>query len=239
MESGQWGPLSGVVVDSQDALPSSSPAAPQQIVVLLHGWGAPGRDLVGLARNLKPKRPTRFVFLQSPRTVDGSDGPAAGRAWWPLDMMQLQVKRMLEQYDELANMTPDGLDRARSELSAAVAALRTEHPGSRLYVGGFSQGSMLATDWVLSEEPELAGLIVLSGTTLRQETWTAAAARRTQRVFQSHSPDDPVLPLALAERFRDLVKAAGWEHTWVSFAGGHGIAPSVLAALTSFLDGEV
>lgn len=238
MESGQWGPLAGVVVDSQGRQASPGGAEPEQVVVLLHGWGAPGTDLVGLSRQLNPRRRSRFVFLQAPRTIDGLGGPAAGRAWWPIDMMELQVKRMLQQYDELASMSPDGLEQARSELSAAITALRESHPDLPLYVGGFSQGSMLATDWVLSEEPEIAGLVVLSGTTLREEAWRAAATQRRQRVFQSHSPDDQVLPLVLAERFRDLVTAAAWDHTWVSFAGGHGIGPSVLAALERFLDQE-
>lgn len=234
MESMQWGPLQGVVTDSS-VRDGAESAQAEQVAILLHGWGAPGTDLVGLAAHLSPSIRTRFVFLQSPRTVDGTDGPSSGRAWWPLDMMELQVKRMLQQYDDLAQMEPEGLDRARDELSGAIAAIQNAYPGLPLYVGGFSQGSMLAMDWVLTAQAEVAGLMVLSGTTLREATWRQAACARKQRVFQSHSPDDQVLPLALAERFRSIVVDAGWEHSWVTFSGGHGIGPGVLAELESFL----
>lgn len=93
MEIRQWGPLTAVVVG-----PKPEEAA-AQTVVLLHGYGAPGTDLVGLASGIQTKTNTRFIFFQAPQVIPGMDGPHAGRAWWHIDMMALQVARMTGQDD--------------------------------------------------------------------------------------------------------------------------------------------
>src|SRR5262245_12603157 len=53
------------------------------LVVLLHGFGAPGDDLVGLWRVLDVPRDIRFAFPEAPHGVPG--GLVQGRAWWHLD----------------------------------------------------------------------------------------------------------------------------------------------------------
>lgn len=225
------GSLSAVVCDP------IAPAAVPTDVVLLHGFGAPGTDLVGLARSLNAPPGTRFIFPQAPHLLDPQQ-PQGGRAWWHIDMLSLSVMRMTGQDDELAQMDPPGLDEARSALDQALLQLQEEHglAFERTVLGGFSQGAMLSCDWALRSNQPLAGLVQLSGTVICEPEWTARLPRRAMlNVFQSHSPDDQVLPFSLAERLATHMKRAALAHQFVSFRGGHGIGPEVSAALSDFL----
>ncbi len=207
-------------------------------VVLLHGYGAPGTDLVGLAREIPVQRPTRFVFFQAPHILPGLSGPNAGRAWWDIDMIQLQVIMMTRSYELLSDSHPPGLDEATDLLDSALSTLaeQTGVDGENTFVGGFSQGAMLTCNWALEKGRPLAGLIQLSGTVLRAPAWTKLLESRAGLpVFQSHSPDDQVLPYALAGELRGLFEGARVRHHWVSFRGGHGIGPEVLRGLGDFL----
>ena len=50
------------------------------LVILLHGFGAPGDDLVALWRYLKVPDDVRFMFTAAPLELDM--GLGSSRAWW-------------------------------------------------------------------------------------------------------------------------------------------------------------
>ena len=109
-------------------------------------------------------------------------------------------------------------------------------PG-RVVLGGFSQGSMLASDVAFRSGRALAGLVVMSGTFLAEHEWRPLMPSRAGLpVLQSHGRADPLLPFAIAERLRDAMADAGLEVTWVAFNGGHGVPGSVLDAFGPFLE---
>ena len=209
----------------------------EQTVVLLHGYGAPGTDLITLGSEILAPKKTRYVFLQAPHVLPGMTGPFAGRAWWEINMLELQIISMTQNYDLLAQSHPSGLDEATTLLDDALEQIATTHGGwERLYVGGFSQGAMLSCNWALHTPHAIAGLIQLSGSVICQQEWTDLLKRKHGlRVFQSHSPEDQVLPFTLAERLKKLLVESGQHHTWLRFPGGHGISPQVLGALGQFL----
>ncbi|HXS18275.1 MAG TPA: hypothetical protein VN764_13850 [Polyangiaceae bacterium] len=231
MRSTKFGQLGAMVMEAY-------PDACEQTVVLLHGYGAPGTDLITLGSEIATPKKTRFVFLQAPHVLPGMTGPFAGRAWWEINMLELQIISMTQNYDLLAASHPSGLDEATTLLSEALEQLVTTTHCSweQLYVGGFSQGAMLSCNWALHSAHAVSGLIQLSGTLICQEEWKQLVQRKHGlRVFQSHSPDDQVLPFALAERLKKLFVESGQNHTWLKFSGGHGISPQVLTALGQFL----
>lgn len=232
MQTLQAGPLEAVVI------PSKSADVVERDVVLLHGYGAPGTDLVGLERAITTTVPTRFVYLAAPHTLDGQIGPHAGRAWWHIDMMALHVARMTGAHEELAAQKPEGLSEARHALGEALAALG-DLIGldlTRTVLGGFSQGAMLSCDYALRSSTPPEALLQLSGTAICESEWQELMQKRGDlRVFQSHAPDDMVLPFSLAERHRDNFLRAGVKVDFVAFRGGHGISPLVLERLSRFL----
>lgn len=207
-------------------------------VLLCHGFGAPGEDLVSLHRVVDAPKGTRWFFPEAPLEVDVGMPGMPGRAWWRIDMVKLQLAMMRGELRDLARETPPGLPEAKRLLQETLRYLGELHGvrPERLVIGGFSQGAMLTTDVALTEDVRPAGLAVLSGTLLSEERWRAAASRAEGLpVFQSHGRHDPILPYAGAEALRDLLVTAGAAHRFAPFGGQHEIPGPVLAGLGAFL----
>ena len=197
------------------------------VVVLLHGYGAPGTDLVPLWRELPVARDVRFVFPEAPLELG-----FGGRAWWPIDMARLQDRFSKAAVERLIAEVPPGIDAARSALLELLEVLERDFGAApeQTVIGGFSQGAMLATDTVLRTSRPFAGLALLSGTLISHDEWLPLMpARRGLPVLQSHGRADPVLPFELAERLRGELVAAGLPVEFIAFNGGHEIPPPVLA----------
>jgi phospholipase/carboxylesterase len=198
------------------------------VVVLLHGFGAPGDDLASLWRVLDVPREVRFVFPSAPLLVPGYAG---GRAWWMIDPESFEHPDR-----DRSGEVPDGLVEARAAMVAALAAIEGRLAPSTLVLGGFSQGAMLALDVALHDPRPLAGLALLSGTLIAAAEWAPRLpSRRALPVLQSHGMEDPLLPFAQAERLRDQLTGAGLGVEWVPFRGGHEIADRVLERLGAFV----
>lgn len=210
-------------------------------VILMHGYGAPGDDLVGIGGAIDAPAGTTFVFPEAPNAL----GDAAmmsllgdARAWWPIDIGRYQRAIMQGTLDELVDEIPDGMKEAREQLIAMldVYERETKTPGERIVLGGFSQGSMLATDVALRTQRPLAGLVVMSGALLAAREWLPLmSGRKDLRVFQSHGTEDPILPFPIAERLRHVLEEAGMRVSFTEFEGGHGIPPEVMRDLGTWL----
>jgi phospholipase/carboxylesterase len=215
---------------------SGSGAGP--VLVLMHGYGAPGSDLVPLWRQLRVPRELRFVFPEAPISLDPSDSSSyAPRAWWHIDIARLQLALQTGRAQELVNETPAGMAEARERVHSMLDAIERDLgvPRERLVLGGFSQGAMLAADTVLQSERSFAGLVILSGALVSASSWRPRMALRSgMRVLQSHGRADPILPFAVAEMLQNELGQAGLRVTWLPFNGGHAIPDAVLEALGQF-----
>lgn len=208
------------------------------LVVLLHGFGAPGDDLAALWRVVDAPRGTRWAFPAAPLVLGESGGapPQAafggGRAWWMIDLGRRLLAAERGELEALTQEVPPGMKDARARVIALLDELDTRLKPTKTVLGGFSQGAMLACDVALRGDRALAGLALLSGTLLAAEEWASLAVRRRGlAVFQSHGTLDPLLPFAYAERLRDLLSQSGLEVTWVPFRGRHEIPEAVLSDL--------
>jgi phospholipase/carboxylesterase len=215
-------------------------------VVLAHGFGAPGDDLVGLAGMIDAPPGTTFLFPEAPHALSdllGGETSIYGgaRAWWMIDVARLERATRLGELRDPSSEVPEGLAAARAAFIAMLDALAEQGtPASRTVIGGFSQGSMMATDVALRDARPLAGLVVLSGTLLAEKEWIPRMTSRAGLpVFQSHGTVDPILPYAIAERLRRELDGAGAAVTFRSFEGGHGIPPEVMRDLGLWLRGLV
>lgn len=203
-------------------------------IVLLHGWGAPGDDLVPLGGEIAAPAGTRFVFPEAPLTLQMGFGDSRG--WWMLDIEKRQREIAAGRARDLSRDVPKGLDEARAKVIALLDEVERKLGAKQIVLGGFSQGAMLACDTALRHGKPLAGLVMLSGTLLAADEWTKLMPRRKGlNVFQSHGSADPLLPFSMAEQLRDLLIQAGLSVEWVGFRGGHEIPGIVLDKLGGFL----
>ncbi|MGD9850689.1 MAG: alpha/beta hydrolase [Nitrospirales bacterium] len=232
MRKEHWAGLDICITGGDDSLGSGQ----GPLVILLHGFGAPGDDLVPLAPYLKVPQTVRFLFPAAPLSLDFGMGDA--RAWWMLDMERLMRARAQGQWESLALEVPRGLESARNRLAdlLQMAVNNLTVPQDQLILGGFSQGAMLALDYALHSDISLAGLILLSTTLIAKQEWlTALPARKGLAVFQSHGTQDDILSHSVAVQLREYLTSAGLPVHWAEFRGGHEIPLPVVQDLGSFI----
>jgi phospholipase/carboxylesterase len=236
-EKMEWGGLAGYVMHD---LPAGQ--QPSLAVVLCHGFGAPGTDLVGLAEPLITTQRAlaeKAVFLFPAALMDLTDrGLPGGRAWWWVDLEELINRRTPEVAARFRRECPVGLPAARLQLTALIEAASQRYGlGPEQFVlGGFSQGAMLATDVALRLPHAPAALCVLSGALVNEQEWRPLALKRGRMtVLQSHGLYDSILPFPLAEDLRDLFLEAGADLDFLPFKGDHEIPLTVLHRLADLL----
>lgn len=213
---------------------------PTQVVLLNHGYGAPGDDLVGLGLTYLRIHPadfahTWFVFPEAPLSLPGMPG---ARAWWHIDMVAIQEMMMRGESKQYRDAEPEGTTEVRRALLRTVDVLMTMTglSTSNLIVGGFSQGAMSTCDLALSLEEAPGGLIQFSGTLLNEARIRRLAAKRAGlRVVQSHGREDPVLSFTEAEALRDVLISQKLNITFVPFSGGHEIPQPAFDAAADLL----
>jgi phospholipase/carboxylesterase len=210
------------------------------VVVLLHGYGAPGDDLVALGEYLDAPAGTRFLFPEAPLSMPLGYGDA--RAWWMIDMARIQADRAAGRIRDMSGEIPIGLVQARQRVAALLDDVqrRLGADPKKTIMGGFSQGAMVSCDALLRSDRPYAGLIQLSGTLLAKQEWgPLLLKRKSLPVFQSHGTHDEILAYVMAERLRDEFVRAGLKVEWLPFRGGHEIPEPVLRKLGQFIQSHL
>lgn len=176
------------------------------VVVLLHGYGAPGDDLVRMASDLSSVGVPEGTCFVLPVGLKGSGGV---RYWYARD----------------EDAAP-----ARATIDAFVTELRARArlPPSRVVLGGFSQGATLAVDVALRADTPPGLLLALSGRVPWGGDWPND--RPPMRALVAHGRRDGNVPFSSGEAVRDLLKARGHQVEWVEHAQGHTIPREVLEA---------
>jgi phospholipase/carboxylesterase len=194
------------------------------LVVLCHGFGAGGDDLVPLGDLMRAPAGVRVAFPAAPLALPMFGN---GRAWWMIDLGRYDRAMRSGKVDELKYDEPDGMVAAREQLVATIDALAGTAP---VVLGGFSQGAMLSCDVALRTARPLAALILMSTSFQVATAWRAGmAARAGLPVLQSHGRQDPLLPYGMAADLSREMTEAGIAVDFLPFDGGHEIPMPVVA----------
>ena len=200
------------------------PETATSAVVFLHGYGADGADLLGLAEPLAPHLPGTAFY--APDAPDPSRSNPAGRQWFPIPWMDGASEA--EARSALLASSAD-LDAFIDQVLAAEGLT-----ADRLAVVGFSQGTMMALHVLPRRAEAVAGIVGISGRLLGEELLSEARVRPP--VLLIHGDRDPVVPyadMALAAR---ALTGAGFDVATHTMPGtGHGIAPDGLGVALAFL----
>lgn len=193
------------------------------LVIFLHGYGADGNDLIGLAEPLGPHLPgTRFAAPNAPEPCRNNP---FGYQWFPIPWLDGSSEEEMRASAAKAFATLDGW----------LDAMAEEMPPERTVIVGFSQGTMMMLHVALRRATPHAGLVGFSGRLLMPET-LAGEIRSKPPVLLVHGDQDPMVPVASLSEAADALTAAGIEtYTHVSEGVGHGIAPDGLGLALGFI----
>ena len=191
-------------------------------VVLMHGLGADGHDFESLVPELRLPiaPPVRWVFPHAPVRPVTINGGWRMRAWY--DIVAI---------DRRAPEDEAGIRESAEAIGALVRRERERGvPAERIVLAGFSQGGAMALFTALRWPERLGGVVALScylplGAALAAEAHPANAA---VPIFMAHGTMDPIVPAALGEGTRDLLRSRGYDVEWHEYPMPHSVcAPEV------------
>lgn len=204
----EFGPVSG--------------AKPEWLMVLLHGLGADGNDLIGLAPHFGAWVPGLKVL--APDAPEACDMAPFGRQWF-----SLQDRDSMVMYGGLVGVQPD----VNAFIDENLARLGLGD--DRLILGGFSQGAMTALHVGLRRAQSPACIIAFSGMLVGRNR-VADEMTCHPPVLIVHGADDDVVPCDSARDAERTLLADGIDvFAHVLDGLGHGIDERGLGLAQTFL----
>ena len=205
-------------------VPPAGAGKPEQLVVFLHGVGADGNDLIGLAPHFQQVLPEAFFI--SPDAPYAYDMAPFGYQWFSIS-------------DFSAENRLRGVQAAAPILEAFIDDLLAGHglAEDRLVLIGFSQGTMMSLHVGLRRQRPLAGIIGYSGVLAGPEL-LAAEIKTRPPVLLTHGEADPLIPvraLSAAEAALKEVDVPVESHLRPGL--GHGIDEECIRLGLNFIAG--
>ncbi|MCL6281925.1 alpha/beta fold hydrolase [Ruegeria sp. 2012CJ41-6] len=198
----------------------------RSVVVFLHGYGANGADLLGLADVLGEHLPdTLFVAPDAPEQIPGMPG---GYQWFPIPWIDGSSEEEAMR----------GMAAAVEDLNAYLDALMVDEDvlPEQVVLFGFSQGTMMSLHVAPRREDPVAGIVAISGRLLSPETLADDVVSRMPVLLVHGDADDVVPPQSLPEA-AEALQEAGFKEVYahVMKGTGHGIAPDGLSVALAFM----
>lgn len=202
------------IVNGSSLQPLSG-GAPKQIMLLLHGYGSNGADLISMAPHWQHALP-EALFL-APNAPQRCGGMGSGYQWWGLSAF-----------------TPQALAAGAAGAAPAIDAFidrKLAQYGlteSQLALVGFSQGTMMALHVGLRRKQQVACIIGYSGM-LTGAAELAHANITKPPVLLVHGSADPIVPVASLHSAKAALERLGiGVTTHVSSGLGHSVDPTGL-----------
>ncbi len=197
----------------------------RSVVIFVHGYGADGADLLGLADPLAPHLPDTAFY--APNAPERCAGNPFGYQWFPIPWLDGSSEALAQA----------GMMAASDDLNAFIDQVLTDEglAPEALALVGFSQGTMMSLQ-VAPRRPEpIAALVGFSGRLLNPAGLAEDTISRPP-VLLIHGDADEMVPVASLSEAADALTAAGFEtYAHVSKGIGHGIAPDGLSLALGFL----
>lgn len=201
-------------------------------VIWLHGLGADGGDFEGIIPYLglpssKGSVGVRFLFPNAPRIPVSINGGMSMRAWY--DIMDQKI----ESRPDLAGMKQS----AQAVLTLVEEEVARGIPISRIIVGGFSQGGLVAAFAGHLSRVSLGGVMILSS--YIPSPFPAGEGQIPSSFLMAHGNVDPVIPLALGRRTHEWLEGAGWKGDFLEYDMAHSVCVEELSDIGHRIRGIV
>ncbi|MDO6725531.1 MAG: alpha/beta hydrolase [Cognatishimia sp.] len=198
----------------------------RSVVVFLHGYGANGQDLIGLADPLAEHLPdTLFLAPDAPETIPGMP---TGLQWFPIPWIDGSSEEESER----------GMRAAVEDLNAFLDAMMVDEDvlPEQVVLFGFSQGSMMSLHVAPRREDPVAGVVAFSGRLLSPEVLADETVSRPA-ILLVHGDQDDVVPVNSLPEAAQALQDAGFQDVFAHIMKGtaHGIAPDGLSVSLAFM----
>ena len=204
---------------------ASASGADSSVVLFLHGYGADGADLLGLAEPLAPHLPdTVFIACDAP---ERSMANPMGFQWFPIPW--------IDGSSEVA--AAEGMRRSAKVLDAFIDKVLADEglAPENLILFGFSQGTMMSLHVAPRRAEPIAGIVGFSGRLMFPDALADEALSKPP-VMLIHGNADDVVPFQEMQIAGEALQDAGFEvYGHVMPGTAHGIAPDGLSAALSFM----
>lgn len=180
------------------------------LVVMLHGFGSNGEDLIDLAPMLAENLPhTAFYSPNGPEVTN----MGVGYQWFD--------------DNDFTFINREGIGEAKDAIESYLSMLSKKHnvPFNRIVLLGFSQGSMTSLFAAPRLSESLAGVIAFSGRLMwDEELKEPTATYHKMPVLLSHGEEDDVVPASSSVQSEQHLKSLGFDVELHLHAGlAHGI----------------
>jgi len=213
------------MVELSGARRAAKSGNPRYLVVFLHGYGADGNDLIGLADPLAEHLPD--VVFHAPNAPQRCTGNPMGYQWFSIPW--------LDGSSEAESMA--GMAAASSLLNEWLDATMAAEgiDAAHTILVGFSQGTMMALQIAPRRADALAGIVGFSGRLLAPELLEAETVSHMP-ILLIHGDADEVVPPQSLPLAADALTKAGFEvYTHISKGMGHGIGQDGLQMAFQFI----
>jgi phospholipase/carboxylesterase len=195
------------------------------LMVLIHGYGANGDDLLCLSDSLIPYLPyTAFI---SPDAPEACSSNGLGFQWFPIPRFDGSTE----------SQARAGMLASSDDLNTFLDVLLAEYGlgPEALALFGFSQGAMMSLHISPRRNKSVAGVIACSGRLLIPEL-LQAEMRVKPPILLMHGDQDLVVPFTEMSKASDALMTADFDvYSHIMKGAGHSITPDGLGATLQFL----
>ena len=197
-----------------------------EIVIFFHGYGADGNDLISLSDAFSKILPNSVFY--SPNAPQKCEMGGFGYQWFPIKQkndgsLDLNAKNEILNSVKLINYYIDKI-----ELDSGISS-------KNFILIGFSQGTMMVLETLLSREKKISAVVGFSGGFLNVKNKVSKINLDTP-ILLVHGDEDNVVPMEMTKMAKKNLNILGYfVNTYFSKGLGHGISLDGLAESTKFL----
>ena len=162
------------------SLPQTSSKA-NYLIVFCHGYGADGKDLINIGNYWQRFLPD--FYFTSPNAPNVCSVNPGGFEWF--DLMSHDIKKInLELQNSILKLT--------EFIDAKLKELNLDY--SKLFLVGFSQGTMMSIHYALTTSNKVAGVVGYSGK-IYDPIFLEQNIKSKPSIFLMHGDDDNIVPV--------------------------------------------
>ncbi len=199
-------------------------------MIWLHGLGANGRDFASIVQqlHLPDTLPLRFIFPNAPfKNITVNNG-ARMRAWFDINSMNHLERRI--DHEGIADSVKSVNEFIENEKNNGVLT-------EKIFIGGFSQGAVIALETALHYPSPLGGAIALSGFLPNADKiiQSRSSANKNIPIFLAHGTEDDIVPYMLGQTVAVALQENNLPVAWHSYPMPHSVCKQEIQDITAWL----